>query len=278
MTGTKSILLIGLSNSGKTHYGGQLELRLKLGESKLKKYTASKENVLFKETTKNLINGLASEHTPSEMKKSTDFPLVNENNEQFEMIWQDYAGEQIKDIFSNRSITEQWQQEIKTGKSWLLFIRLDDIKVKKDITMQAPSEMKGNDADDKPYDYSDQTIFIELLQLMLFTKGIRKRIPVNIPLTVILTCWDEMNEKEMTKPAQVLKAKTPMLFSYLKNNWNSANLKILGLSSLGKSLDMEKPDIEFKKTGPENNGYVILPDGSKSKDLTLPLVYALESI
>ena len=129
MLSGKSILLIGLSNSGKSHYGGQLDLRLSSPESRIKKFTASQNNLLFKDVKTNLFKGLASEHTPSQTYKNMDFSLTFEN-QKFELIWQDYAGEQIKEIFDKRKIDEKWEKDLKAGKSWLLFVRVEDLKIK----------------------------------------------------------------------------------------------------------------------------------------------------
>jgi len=137
MLGGKSILLIGLSNSGKSHFGAQLDLRLSLTESRIKRFTASQNNLLFKDVKNNLLKGLASQHTPSQTYKNMDFSLTFKD-QKFDLIWQDYAGEQIKEIFDKRNVDDKWQKDIKESKSWMLFIRVEDLKIKKDIINQKP--------------------------------------------------------------------------------------------------------------------------------------------
>ena len=45
----------------------------------------------------------------------------------------------------------------------------------------------------------------------------------------------------------------------------------MGLSALGRALSMEEADEEFAIRGPEDFGYVVLPDGKQSPDITLPI-------
>jgi len=45
---------------------------------------------------------------------------------------------------------------------------------------------------------------------------------------------------------------------------------------LGKALDEKEPDKDYLDGGPEDFGYIILPDGSQSSDLTLPVSKTME--
>lgn len=296
MINGKSILLIGLSNSGKSHYGAQLDLRLASSESKITKFTASKDTSLFKNVKNNLLKGLASDHTPSQTYKNMDLSL-NYESQKFELIWRDYAGEQIKGIFDKRKVDERWLKDIKESKSWLLFVRVDDIKVKKDIINQNSPKLENSEnpntsenqekipdtSEDSNFEYSDQTVFIELMQLMLFAKAVETRNLCSLPLTIAITCWDDIDEvraagNKIITPPKILKLKAPMFLNFLKNKWNPQFLSIIGLSSLGMTLSKEQPNTEFIKNGPENSGFVILPDGTKTDDLTMPLAIALNPL
>lgn len=45
----------------------------------------------------------------------------------------------------------------------------------------------------------------------------------------------------------------------------------MGLSALEKALSKTESNEEYATRGPEEFGYVILPDGKKDKDITLPI-------
>lgn len=282
-------LLIGLHNSGKTHYGGQLELRLSLAKGKLRKVAAESDASLFQSVKSNLSSGLSSTHTPTDTKRSKNLELIYDGSERFDLIWQDYDGEQVKRIVDRRKIDAFWQENVAGSDSWILFVRPVDIKLKKDPINQLPNRLifQNTAPGETPdaFTYSDQTVFVELLQMLLFEKRVRLGERISCPrLTLVLSCWDELDftnlgliAKGDGTPRLVLQKIAPLLHSFVINNWKVDCCEIFGLSSLGMALDDSKPNKSFLSIGPENAGWVVLPDGSRSGDLTLPLVYALSS-
>jgi hypothetical protein len=99
---TPEILLLGGPNSGKTHYAGQLygrlkrcpeKLKIRIGDGSSTNLTAL-ENVLT-----NLEDGKASEHTPSDQYDQILFPLIDTDNNELDLYWPDYGGEQLKQLF-----------------------------------------------------------------------------------------------------------------------------------------------------------------------------------
>jgi hypothetical protein len=46
---------------------------------------------------------------------------------------------------------------------------------------------------------------------------------------------------------------------------------VYGLSSLGKTLRKDEPDDDYLNSGPEQFGYIVMPDGSRTPDLTAPI-------
>lgn len=64
-----------------------------------------------------------------------------------------------------------------------------------------------------------------------------------------------------------------MLSSFIHNTW--AKPGVMGLSALGQALSPTAPNEEYSNLGPEQFGYVVLPDGLHSPDLTLPIQYLL---
>ena len=86
-------------------------------------------------------------------------------------------------------------------------------------------------------------------------------------LVVLLTCWDEMENPG--KPIEELHERLPMLRDFVVTNWKEPS--VLGLSALGRALDQDRPDEEYVSQGSEKFGYVILEDGTRRTDLTLPI-------
>ena len=62
---------------------------------------------------------------------------------------------------------------------------------------------------------------------------------------------------------------SPLLADFIACNWDDS--RILGLSALGRPLDKDQPDEDYVAIGSERFGYVVLEDGTRSPDLTLPI-------
>ncbi len=127
---------------------------------------------------------------------------------------------------------------------------------------------------DAEYKISDQSFFIELLQILLHAKGTNyHRVNDKPKLTIALTCWDEMNTEE--KPYDVLKSQLPLLLNFLESNWDKNYLNIIGLSAQGFSLTIPENKEKYQIEGPEEFGYLVLPDGTRSNDITELIEQAL---
>ena len=118
------------------------------------------------------------------------------------------------------------------------------------------------------FEPSDQGRTIELLQMLLYLGQFSLDRPLRKPrLTILLSCWDELKTTEL--PPALLATRLPMLWSFIRSNWISPS--ILGLSALEKALSKTEPDVDYATRGPEDFGYVILPNGERSTDITLPI-------
>lgn len=86
-------------------------------------------------------------------------------------------------------------------------------------------------------------------------------------LTILLSCWDELETTEL--PTGLLASRLPMLWSFVRSNWTAPT--VIGLSALERTLSTTDADEDYAIRGPEEFGYVVLPDGTKSPDITLPI-------
>ncbi|MCP4696122.1 MAG: hypothetical protein GY862_04645 [Gammaproteobacteria bacterium] len=281
MKKTNSILLIGGPATGKTHYGVQLYGRIMKGEEQLKLHRTPDTIKPFEEALGKLNQGIPANHTATDIYHEITLPLEFSEGKRVDLVWPDYGGEQIQQMLESRQVNPDWRRRVAEAQGWLLFIRLDRIRDYKDIVSSPIEElvpMPQHKPDEDP-GWSDQARFIELLQLLLFTKGtdILKRVEKPV-LGVLLSCWDLMAEEiaENTRPAELLQERMPLLHAFLNAIWGRNAYFELGLSSLGRTLKKEQPDKDYIERGPENEGYVILPDGAKSPDLTQPVAELMQ--
>jgi len=275
----KSVLLIGGSAVGKTHYGGQLLCRLQQRDCRLRMRGAAESLAPFEEVLHCLCKGITAGHT-SASYQSVILPVELAGDREVDLIWPDYSGEQIKEILEQRRLSLSWRQRLLESDGWIFFIRLDQIRSYEDILSRPTRDLqaRSSSAEATDFHWSDQAKFIELLQFFLFAKGVRTAMRVHLPaLCIVLSCWDEISSvKEGTQPHELMKDRMPLFSDYISSNWISGQCCVFGLSSLGKRLDKEKPDEGYLARGPEEFGYVIQPDGTPSTDLTLPVFKTID--
>ncbi|MBN8568070.1 MAG: hypothetical protein J0M18_00445 [Ignavibacteria bacterium] len=271
-----NILIIGGPNAGKTHFGGQLYGRL---SSRLFNYKIAPNNrpddlTIFQEVIDKLSEGRRAGHTEASANRSIELKIEDVVGNKIVFEFPDYAGEQVNYIIENRRVNKVWKQYIESSNSWMLFVRLDEVKPVEDIInkgIPSPEEIVKRNATPPPIKISDAAHFIELLQMLLYTKGTTTLNKVVTPnLTVVLSCWDVLNLPDNTKPSDILKERLPLLYDFLKNIWTENSLSIIGLSSTEKTLT-DAADEEYIDRTPIKFGYIISKDGAKQHDLTLSI-------
>jgi hypothetical protein len=265
-----SILLIGKPHSSKTVFLSQFYSKLQKNKSKLKLYKSVDDLSPISGARESLASGEEPQTTPSE--KSVKFYLpIQLAEKQVDLKCPEYGGEQVLSIVENRELNKEWAASIKESNSWILFIRLNNVNKSLDISDVTYSELNHKNAKEQisetEYKISDQSFFIELLQIFLHAKGTDyHKVNYKTKLTIVLTCWDEMNTEE--KPYDVLQSKLPLLLNFLESNWDENYLNIVGLSAQGFSLTTPENKEKYQIEGPEEFGYLVLPDGTQTNDIT----------
>lgn len=265
-----TILLVGESGVGKTHYGAQFLKRLSVETCALKAADAPSNVTPFATALSCLTEGLATHHTPADSYVESVWPIRDETGRVADLVWPDYGGEQVRNLAVQRQIPEAWRERVLSATDWVLLIRPHSIR-KEDDLFSRPLPKLGK-VEPQPttavHTISDQARMIELLQILLYLGQFHLEKPLQRPgLTILLTCWDEVNTPQV--PAEVIEDRLPMLWSFVRSNW--ATPTVMGLSALGRALSTEDADVEFASLGPEDFGYVILPNGQQSSDITLPI-------
>ncbi|WP_140919671.1 TRAFAC clade GTPase domain-containing protein [Limnobaculum xujianqingii] len=271
MTNENSILLIGESGVGKTHYGAQLLKRLMKGDGQLRMDGAASNLEPFEGAMEKLNEGMSADHTPTSLYIDSIWPISDSYGTRAELVWPDYGGEQIKDISMTRRVPANWGERVINSPAWLLLVRLQKMRTNDDIFSKPLNDISTSDKENHEIQISDQARLIELLQVLLYVRGAISTTQLENPrICVLLSCWDELGtEVQDEQPTVILQERLPMFFNFLKSTWKEP--LILGLSALERSLTSADRDMEYSIKGPEQFGYIILPDGKKSNDLTLPI-------
>ena len=264
----KSILLIGESDVGKSHYGGQLLKRLMKEDGRIRMDGAATNLEPFQAVMASLDAGVSASHTATATYHESLWSILDEEVRKAHLIWPDYGGEQVKTIIDERRLPRVWLNRIVRSSAWLLLIRLQKIRTDDDIFSRPLASLKVSSTDARKAPLSDQARLIELLQMLIYVRSTSDKRMGRLPrLVVLLTCWDEM--ERAGKPINVLRERLPMFSDFVASNWEDSS--VLGLSALGRGLDSKNRDEDYISQGSEQFGYVILEDGTSSPDLTLPI-------
>ena len=277
---TRPIVVLGESDVGKTHYGGQLLKRLMNSNGQLRMDGAATNLKPFQTVMDSLNEGRLAVHTATATYDESVWPIIDDEERKAHLIWPDYGGEQIRNIIDKRRIPSTWRARITQSPAWLLLIRPQKIRMDNDIFSRPLASLmedmkKDREADQKEETpetgdakLSDQARLIELLQMLMQTRltcdGAADQLP---RLLILLTCWDEMEMK--MRPVDTLRQLLPMFHDFVLSNWE--DLLVLGLSALGRRLDKTEADMEYVNRGSENFGYVVLEGGTHCDDLTQPI-------
>lgn len=266
---SKPLLIIGKPHSSKTVFIAQFYSRLQKRKSKLSLYKPVDDLSAITSAREALANGDEPEATSTERSVNIILP-IQFGEEQIDLVCPDYGGEQINTILASREVDKKWLDAIKESDNWVFFIRLNNISEQLDISKITVTEehtQGSSEVVEIPFSISDQSALIELLQILLHSKEHDYHFKNSkVKLTVVLTCWDELETEE--KPKQVLLNNLPLLLNFIESNWSSEKLKIIGLSAQGFPLNSEENKEKYQIEGSENFGYLVKEDGQKTNDIT----------
>jgi hypothetical protein len=270
----KTILLIGNSSSGKTHFGAQLLSRLQTRVGLLSLRETPSNVGVFESVLQRLGQGLSSDHTETGFYGEVILPAVGKSGQMLDLVWPDYAGEQMtgeQGISQVRTVPAPWMDRIDSSDHWILMVRPLSTATQEDLLNRPLHGEPGLHTAEKPPTPSPQLQLVELLQILRHVKKVSNLDPTQSPrMLVLLSCWDELPAENAT-PSEILAEHLPALSAFLRANWAADSLMIYGLSALGKSLSATEVDSEYRNLGPEKFGFVVLPSGEQTWDLTLPI-------
>jgi len=265
------ILIIGPPKSAKTTFLAQLYGRLLERNGKIIIHGAPKNIEGIKDAYNRLSEGLEPQTTPANANLEVEIP-VKLDERQFVLRAKDYGGEQVRDITKLMEYDSTWAGRAKSHDRWIMFIRPAEIYHHYDISMKGFAEQESQD-EAKPENLpenrlSDQAKFIELLQILLHARksGIKDRLK-SPKLIIALTCWDELNTND--SPTEVLQTKLPLLYQFIKSNWDEKSNLIMGVSAQEFPLKTEEARQRYLEELPESFGYLVFDDNEQERDLTM---------
>jgi len=281
-----NILIIGRQKTGKSCLKGQLATRLSEIESEVKIYKEATNIEAVRRIITSQSLGINPTRTSKEKDDETIFHLEFTNGEKVDLVWPDYAGEKITDIVQYRKLSKSWLPLVQNSSVWMLFIRLDKLKPIDNLLLRPQENIKRKEKEQKEeteedfnYELSDYAFFVELLQILLFHRGLSTQSKIDSPvLQVVLTFWDDLvndeNSPIISTPRQELIKRCPLLVEFIESVWDNSRLSFMGLSPQGMALAKNQEEaiksdkIQDFTDAPEEHGYLIKDDGKREDDLT----------
>ena len=261
-------LVLGGVGTGKTTLLVQLFGRMQLADSRLQVASAPASLAPIRAGLASLAQGRPVSHTPTGVEVIQELIAQTSDGDRIELSIPDYAGETLDAVVEDRQVPEWWRAHCAESSRWLLLVRVERMEEIPDFVSDA-SQLAGSSEDSTTQLLPLDMRLVELLQILSHDRQRLADVRVPPSLTVVLSCWDEITAvRPGTTPGHVLSERLPLLSAFLETNWASAGSAVFGLSAQGCSLDESAPDGEFVDQGPERMGYLILPDGSQTDDLT----------
>lgn len=273
MATNNEILIIGPPRSGKTTFLAQLYGRLMDKKGKLKLASVPENIDGIRSAYDRLAEGKETESTPSIDNLEVIIPVIYEGQE-FVLHCKDYGGEQVRDLVTLMEYDKTWIDRAKKNDRWILFIRPSEIEHRFDLSKKGYAAKNSKETNSTIFGTSDQSQFIELLQVLLHARGTGMKEPIDTPrLLIALTCWDELNTD--STPEEILKQKMPLFVQFIMANWLPGAFKIIGVSAQEFPLKTDEARDKYLDEMPQNFGYLVLNDNPKEKDLTRLIEKAL---
>ena len=267
-----SLLLLGLSDVGKTHYGAQVLRRLNAAHGAFE--LISGDNLKpFRTALDKISEGLSAPHTPRGEYTESRWTLRRRSDAHtMDLLWPDYGGEQIRGMIDTKKLPATWRAKLINSCGWLLMVRPSQVPLPEDILTRAVSLPSVDDTENTAL--TPQSKLIELLQMMTYKRqAYLEHYCAPPPLAVLLSCYDELETDK--SPGDYCRDELPMLNEYLQSNWPDNTLRIFAVSPLGQALSAKQPNKVYAASGPETKGFVIDKDGSSTDDLLAPVAWLL---
>ena len=278
-----NVLMLGLSDTGKTTFLAQLFGRMRASEGALRLREAPADITTIRDAYARLAEGLSVQHTTSDVTElPLALPAVTPSGEHVEINMPDYAGESLARLVREHHIDDMWRGMLTSSDLWLLFVRLEQFPEVPDLldkpagaiiesrqkAAKDDSRTKGS-ASDLPLDMQ----LVELMQVLLHERKARPRRRGNLPrLNVLLSCWDELGDTDRNVPPALSSRRIPLLYQFLTVTWPASMLQFLGVSAQGQDLSPNKPDQNYAESTPAANGYLVDPGGERTADLSAAIL------
>jgi hypothetical protein len=277
---SRSIIVLGGPDSGKTNYIGRLWQALDGGLGALRAAEQPKDINFVLEVADHLFaGGFAPRSEHSDARR--DFEVVvaaTTDGPRSRVVVPDISGELWRNAVIDNEIDPDWMNELRRADAALLFVRVDsdqDVRPLDWVTSRNMLEKVGGEED---HGLPTQVMLCELIRFL--EVSLAKREDGGIPrLAVVVTAWDRVDAGKFKQgPVAFLEREYPLVAGRLAD-LSDLDAQVFGLSVVGGDLKHDPVYRQaFLEAGLDGHGWVAVRDGDgwrKDPDVTLPIAWAV---
>ncbi|MBL4603397.1 MAG: hypothetical protein JKY84_11675 [Emcibacteraceae bacterium] len=282
----KSILLVGMPDSGKSNYIGRVWGALGEDNSSLFATEIPEDIIYIENLYGHLMGGQFAGRTDRgdyETPHQVTFKVAKKGEDNVsptEILVPDVNGELWKKAVQTYELPEKWMDKLQGASSAMLFIGImskenkfpmDWVSARSLLSIHDP---KNIDIEAIP----TQVALCELLRFIEF--GMGQPIDGELPkVAIMVTAWDRLDAKTSTNgPMAYLKQEFPLFHGKILGSGN-LNIKTFGVSLVGGDLEVDKDFKEkFLEGQIEGTGYVCIENekgGAERVHLTEPIAWLI---
>tara|TARA_R110000868_G_scaffold104536_2_gene287876 strand:+ start:4299 stop:5141 length:843 start_codon:yes stop_codon:yes gene_type:complete len=277
---SRSIVLLGGPDSGKTNYIGRVWRALDEGTGALHAAEQPGDINFVLEISDHLFEGEFAPRTEhSEARR--DFQVVvaaTKNGARAKVVVPDISGELWRTAVINSEIDSDWMNELRQADGAMLFVRVSsdqDVRPLDWVTSRKMLERLGGDEDQG---LPTQVMLCELIRFLEVSLAYRED-GEKPRLSFVVAAWDMVDANTFEQgPEAYLQREYPLLAGKL-DDLESLDVQVFGLSITGGDLT---DDAAYRQTflegGVDSHGWVAVHDSDgwrKDPDVTLPIAWAV---
>lgn len=288
---TRTVLLIGVQDAGKTNFLSRLWLALDAGGGILTKAGLPSDLDYLKTGADHLLKGEFAPHTPRDVHDKTEIPVKTTSPDQEflgSLVVPDLPGEQVLSVYRTRQWSDEWENKIRLGCGCLLFIRVDSPELIAPLDWITCSAYIGSPLlEASPQkDQMDrakpptQVVLVDWLQFLrkAFTERVNGTYKPRVG--IVVTAWDlTPSDQKNADPEAWVKTNLPLLYQFIQTNDDDFEFACFGTSVASGDLAAD-PDFKaaYLKGDPRKSGEVIHSLSGiieTTTDMTFPVAWAL---
>jgi len=286
----RSVLLIGVTDAGKTNFLSRLWLALGVGNGILASAGLPSDLDYLKTGSDHLLKGEFAPHTPRDVRDATEIPVKNtsEGREFGTLIVPDLPGEQVLSVFKTRQWSSEWENRIGPGCGCLLFVRVDSKELIAPLDwLNCPLQLGSTPATAVPEkDITDkakpptQVVLVDWLQFLRKAFTARVHGAYKPRIGIVVAAWDRApTDQKNAGPGAWVASNLPLLAQYVHANDDEFEFAYFGVSVTSGDFAAD-PDFKksYLKGNPRNAGEVVHSLSAvveTSSDMTMPVAWAL---